>query len=238
MIEDDSENICRISVTKKVLKIKLPVLILILTLTLATLTINPVNADESLIWSETSNPSSVDDIAFDVAVDSTGLYVVGIDRSPGKGQWRIEKRALTDGSLIWSETSNPSGDIDWPHGVAVDSTGLYIVGSDSSPGDAQWRIEKWERVSTIPTTPEPTTPTKKEPTETGGFSILDILENPTNLMLIIIAILILVLIAMFARRGRPTASKREEKSTVYCVNCGAPMKSGSNFCDKCGTRIE
>jgi hypothetical protein len=96
----------------------------------------------ALIWYATSNPSSGYDSAQSVAVDSTGIYVVGSDSSPGNSQWRIEKRSLNDGSLIWSVTSNPSSASDWAQSVAVDSTGIYIVGVDSIPGNYEWRIEK------------------------------------------------------------------------------------------------
>ena len=44
-----------------------------------------------------------------VAVDSTGLYVVGFDSSPVgnfDSQWRIEKRDLSDGSLMTSFGTN------------------------------------------------------------------------------------------------------------------------------------
>jgi len=105
-------------------------------------------ANGSLVWVQTSDPSSGNDGAYDVAVDSSGIYVVGTDTSPGPGsgnsQWRIEKRKLTDGSLIWNQTNNPSPISDSALGVAVDSSGVYIVGSDNSPGlaDYQWRIEK------------------------------------------------------------------------------------------------
>ncbi len=96
----------------------------------------------ALIWATTSDPSSGDDVAQSVAVDSTGIYVVGYDRIPGNAQWRIEKRNLNDGSLIWSVTSNPSSGNDVAYSVAVDSTGIYVVGVDSIPGDNQWRMEK------------------------------------------------------------------------------------------------
>jgi hypothetical protein len=98
--------------------------------------------DGSLIWSVTSNPSSGDDYAYSVAVDSTGIYIVGVDSIPGNYEWRIEKRNLNDGSLIWSVTSNPSSGYDEPYSVAVDSSGIYVVGYDYAPGNYQWRIEK------------------------------------------------------------------------------------------------
>jgi hypothetical protein len=97
----------------------------------------------SLIWWTVSNPSK-DDYLQSVAVDSTGIYVVGDDRIPGNYQWRIEKRNLNDGSLIWSVTSILVMYSDIAYSVAVDSTGIYVVGDDRSPGSAnsQWRIEK------------------------------------------------------------------------------------------------
>lgn len=100
------------------------------------------------IWNATSNPSAGEDWAMDVAVDSTGVYVVGYDQSLGDFEWRIEKRSLTDGSLIPSFGTtgvireNPSTVNDEAYGIAVDSTGIYIVGNDVFPGRYEWRIEK------------------------------------------------------------------------------------------------
>jgi len=99
-------------------------------------------APGSLIWSQTSNPSATDDGAYGVAVDGSGVYIVGFDYSLGNYEWRVEKRSLTDGSLIWSQTSNPSAGTDVARGVAVDGSGVYIVGYDYSPGNNEWRIEK------------------------------------------------------------------------------------------------
>ena len=96
----------------------------------------------------TSNPSTDYDAAQGIAIDSTAMYVVGYDSSPGNNQWRIEKRSLTDGSLVSGfgtggvVTVNPSTGSDQPYAIAIDSTAMYVVGYDSSPGDEQWRIEK------------------------------------------------------------------------------------------------
>jgi hypothetical protein len=98
--------------------------------------------DGTIIWNQTSNPSKGDDWATGVAVDSSGIYVVGYDNSPGNDEWRIEKRNLTDGTIIWNQTSNPSPDMDRAIGVAVDDSGTYMVGFDRSPGNDEWRIEK------------------------------------------------------------------------------------------------
>jgi hypothetical protein len=98
----------------------------------------------------TSNNGTGFDVAYDIAIDSTYMYVVGYDNAPGNEQWRIEKRSLVDGSLDTGfdgdgvVTSNPSGSWDEAHAIAIDSTAMYVVGIDQSPGpvDHQWRIEK------------------------------------------------------------------------------------------------
>ncbi len=92
-----------------------------------------------------SNPSGGFDEAWDIKIDSTYMYVVGYDESPGPGdnQLRIEKRFLSDGSLVWAVTSDPSTGDDRALAVTKDSSYLYVAGLDQSPGlDWQWRIEK------------------------------------------------------------------------------------------------
>lgn len=96
------------------------------------------------------NPGSAGGSAVAIAVDSTNLYVIGTDASPGGGdtQWRIDKRLLSTGALVSGfgtggvVVSNPSGSADDPAAAVFDGSNLYIVGYDSTPGDAQWRIEK------------------------------------------------------------------------------------------------
>jgi hypothetical protein len=95
-----------------------------------------------IIWTQTGNPTSGYDYPYAVTADGSGIYVAGFEYSPIDTKWRIEKRALTDGSLIWSQTNNPSGGYDAAQGIAVDSSGVYIVGYDISPGNNEWRIEK------------------------------------------------------------------------------------------------
>ena len=132
------------SLMKRIFRLRLLAMLVVLTLTLSILTTNIVKA-ESTIWEQTSNPSAENDEALSVAVDDTGVYIVGNDVSPGEAidQWRIQKRNLTDGSIIWEETSDPSPASEMPLGVSVDDTGIYVVGYDQSPSSGiQWRIEK------------------------------------------------------------------------------------------------
>jgi hypothetical protein len=79
------------------------------------------------------------------------MYVVGYDYSPKYCRWRIEKRSLTDGSLVSAfgtggvVTSKPSVGWDRAYSIAIDSAAMYVAGRDRSPGeleDWQWRIEK------------------------------------------------------------------------------------------------
>ena len=103
----------------------------------------------ALIWSKTTPLVYVGNcVANDVAVDGTGAYIGGFIRttssSPADYIWRIEKRNLTTGNIIWEKTSNPTGQDDYAWGIARNSTGVYIVGHQNvSAGDnKQWRIEK------------------------------------------------------------------------------------------------
>jgi hypothetical protein len=99
-------------------------------------------SDGSLVWNATSHPSTGNDVVWQVAVDASGIYMVGSDETLGNEEWRVEKRRLVDGSLIWNATSNPSSRDDEAKGVAVDASSVYMVGFDQSPDNYQWRIEK------------------------------------------------------------------------------------------------
>src|SRR3989344_3042575 len=100
--------------------------------------------DGSQIWVQTSNPSSQNDLAYAIAVDSTGFYVAGSDKTVGSSnlQWRVEKRSLITGVLIYGVTSNPSSTNDEGLAITVDSSAIYAAGYDNVPGNEQWRIEK------------------------------------------------------------------------------------------------
>ena len=90
----------------------------------------------------------LDDAAVAVAVDSspTGtMYIVGYVSPALMGtEWRIEARNKVTGSLVSSVTSSFSAGDDSANAIAIDPTEgyMYVVGSDSSLGDTQWRIEK------------------------------------------------------------------------------------------------
>ncbi len=101
--------------------------------------------DGTSIWNATNNPAvGSTDIISSIAVDSSGVYAAGYDSVPGNNQWRIEKRNLTTGNLIWTATSNPSGSTDRILDIATDDSYVYSVGYDSSLSatNTQWRVEK------------------------------------------------------------------------------------------------
>lgn len=96
----------------------------------------------------------------DVAIDASGVYVVGYDSSRGQRstrygnvetiisdhQWRIEKRSLTDGKSIWNQTSNHSDNSDEATDIVIDASGVYVVGfywaTSSSTSPSHDRIMK------------------------------------------------------------------------------------------------
>lgn len=100
--------------------------------------------DGAIIWVKTSSLSGNNDGANNVAVDASGIYVVGYDSLPGQSnaEWRIEKRSLSDGTSIWSQTSNPSGSYDGASDIVIDASAIYVVGYDSTSGVGTDRVEK------------------------------------------------------------------------------------------------
>lgn len=85
------------------------------------------------------------------------LYIAGYDSPFGAntgGQWRIEKRNATSGSLIpafggaGAVTSNPANFLfEAAKAIALDASGIYVAGNDQSPFNDQWRIEKRSRTT-------------------------------------------------------------------------------------------
>lgn len=106
--------------------------------------------DGNLIWSQVYNQSfygvQTNEAAWDVAIDSSGVYVAGMDYASSgfEPRWRMEKRSLVDGSLIWVVYTRVSsmGYNDVARGISIDSSGIYVAGWDSAPGHSEFRIEK------------------------------------------------------------------------------------------------
>ena len=98
----------------------------------------------ALIWAQSEDISNGNDVANAVAVDGTGIYVAGYDYKPSTYEWRVEKRSLTTGVILWAVSEHISTSSDSAYGVAVDASGVYVSGYDhnGAGSTAEWRIEK------------------------------------------------------------------------------------------------
>ncbi|MFQ6068091.1 MAG: hypothetical protein ACE5KD_00955 [Candidatus Bathyarchaeia archaeon] len=89
-----------------------------------------------------------------IAVDSEDNFiVVGGDNETvgGNWQWRIMKFHF-NGSLLWMNQTNPSGDTDYAEAVATDlEDNIIVVGYDESKGSAnrQWRVVKFNSTGSV-----------------------------------------------------------------------------------------
>jgi len=91
------------------------------------------------------NPSAGGDTVVAVARDSSGVYILGTDTTEVDARWRLEKRNLTTGAVIWTVVSDPSTtEDDIPFAVATDGTSVFVAGADRVLGatNDQWRVEK------------------------------------------------------------------------------------------------
>ena len=91
-------------------------------------------------------------VVLGVAADAGGVYLAGYQRRPdgGPGDWRVEKRSLDDLQRLWGDIPSYSPEWDIANDIAVDGTGLYVVGYEHyDPEAAEWRqrarIEKRDR---------------------------------------------------------------------------------------------
>ena len=95
------------------------------------------DANGNIIWTRQFG-STTDDGAGGVAVDSTGVYVVGRTNGALPGQTSagaclcpvydaFVRKYDANGTEQWTRQFGSAGD-DEAHGVAVDSTGVYVVG--------------------------------------------------------------------------------------------------------------
>ena len=99
----------------------------------------------------TSNPSGWWNLANAITTDASAIYVAGVDKSPGNYEWRIEKRDLSTGALLCTQTSNPSTSEDLAYAITADASGIYVAGYDDISGGVnyEWHIEKYNGVCTI-----------------------------------------------------------------------------------------
>lgn len=102
-------------------------------------------SDGSLIWAVNSvsgNPKAI-------KISSSSIYIGGFDAKYVPNQefstyWRVEKRDINNGNLIWSQNALTT-EFSQIEAIDLDESGLYIVGmiSNSARGDdTSWKIEK------------------------------------------------------------------------------------------------
>ena len=100
----------------------------------------------------TTDPSAtLGDQILAIATTSDAVFIAGADSINGvtAGQWRIEKRDITDGSLITAFDTdgiiqyNPASDLDQITSIAVDTSYLYVTGFEDDDNGV-WRIHKYD----------------------------------------------------------------------------------------------
>jgi hypothetical protein len=107
-------------------------------------------SSEDHIWIQTTELGELTFAkAKGIAVDDAGLYIVGYDNLPAFNdyEWRIEKRNINDGAIIWIQTENLApicthALCESALAATVDNSGLYIIGYCIQSEQAQFRIEK------------------------------------------------------------------------------------------------
>jgi len=85
----------------------------------------------NLIWDNTLGVHAASDTGYDVAVDSSGIYIVGQIYNSTSGYDAIIAKYDIDGNQIWNTTlSFPN--YECGYGIAVDGGGVYITGKTNS----------------------------------------------------------------------------------------------------------
>lgn len=74
--------------------------------------------------------------------------------------------------------------------------------------------------------------------QSSAFDLDNLLSNPLYLILIFLAIIILALVLVLMKKKKIPITKRSEKPTKYCMNCGKSLQSGKKFCTSCGERAK
>ncbi|MBU1084668.1 MAG: hypothetical protein KKG84_06200, partial [Candidatus Omnitrophica bacterium] len=122
-----------------------------------------------------NDPSAYDDSINAIAIDHRYMYLTGTDRtfSATNARWRVDKRSLTDGSMVTAfstdgiVTSNPTAFDDEPRAIAVDGSYLYIAGYKDSTG----KIASVEKINKTDGSYDTGFGTTGKLTGTSGFDI-------------------------------------------------------------------
>ena len=96
------------------------------------------------LWSSPATHNTVGtDEAYALGIDKSGVYIAGYETPNLAARWRIEKRDLASGDMLWDLPIDPHVNAtDIATSIAIDADGIFVVGSDSSLGSSIWRIVK------------------------------------------------------------------------------------------------
>ena len=92
---------------------------------------------------EFSNNSSSGEDAMRCAVDDDYLYVSGFSDLGDFDGWRMQRRSLSDGSILRNVTSQPGDNNCYPSNLTLNDSNVFFTGSveRSAPAEKGWRIE-------------------------------------------------------------------------------------------------
>ncbi|MDO8536039.1 MAG: hypothetical protein Q7S30_03405 [Candidatus Omnitrophota bacterium] len=97
---------------------------------------------DSSTWVSKSSPSASSDMVRAIASDAAYIYIAG---RVGPSYCYVEKRAKSDGALVWAQTEDVAvSPAEQFNCIALDTDYIYLGGIDSTPGanNYEWRIEK------------------------------------------------------------------------------------------------
>ena len=100
----------------------------------------------ALIWAASEHISNSSDLLMRVAVDASGVYVAGYDQKLraiiASGGLRSGASQPVHSSGLYRSTS--AAPIDYAYSIAIDGSGVYVVGYDhnGAGSTAEWRVEK------------------------------------------------------------------------------------------------
>lgn len=89
------------------------------------------------VWRITEGDS--ENFALGVCLYEDSIFIVG---SAYPNLWRSERRNKSDGSIVWTKTSNSSPyGYNFAYSVCTDGENVFISGADEQPGTAPWGLE-------------------------------------------------------------------------------------------------
>ncbi|MEQ8460939.1 MAG: hypothetical protein RLO52_16510 [Sandaracinaceae bacterium] len=100
-------------------------------------------ADDALVWSRRFSSADDREQPTDLAVDATGVYAVGIAQPMRFDLWRVEKRGLEDGEVVWSWEAEHEEFDNRPRAVDVGDGVVFVGGTDHDRDsqDGSWRLQ-------------------------------------------------------------------------------------------------